>query len=186
MFAKFKHWLSYRTVPTEITFQSQMVTVHQQRLKIRRATSKDVSRMVAIERVIFGTPPWSAASFDLELSRQRDRLYLVVINDCAELVGYAGCSFNWYRRVSHITNIAVDPASQNQGIGTILITTLQQVSRNDGIDEMSLEVRASNLRARELYERMGFRQSKIKRGYYLDDREDAVEMKVNLKNKGEK
>lgn len=184
MFAKFKRWLTGRTNPLIIDFVPQMITLNRQTLTVRRAISHDIVRMVEIERTIFGTPPWSAAAFELELSRHRDRLYLVIVAHDERPIAYAGCSFNWYHHESHITNIAVDPVIQDQGLGTILITTLQHYSYQQGMQWMSLEVRASNLAARQLYERLGFRQSKIKHGYYLDDREDAVEMKVKLTNKG--
>lgn len=180
MFVKFKRWLRGHSSPSSLHFSPQSLVIGNQRFVMRTAIAKDVSKMVQIEQDIFGTPPWGAAAFELELSRQRDRLYLVVLNERDQLVGYAGCSFNWFHSESHITNIAIEPAFQNLGIGTALIRTLQEYSRAQGILSMSLEVRASNLSARQLYERLGFRQHQLKRGYYLDDREDAVEMKLKL------
>ena len=50
---------------------------------------------------------------------------------------------------------------------------------------MTLEVRIHNLRARKLYERLGFHQTNIKSHYYIDNREDAVEMEVKLQSRGE-
>ncbi len=183
MFGKFKRWFNGET-NHQLKFDSQLIQIHGHQYLLRRATNQDVPAMVEIERQNFGTPPWSANAFELELSRFRDRLYLVMTYD-SQVVGYIGASFNWYHRESHITNIAVLPSYHSQGVGEHLIRALFQASTRVGMTAMSLEVRVSNTRAQQLYQRLGFHQSKLKRRYYIDDHEDAWEMKVDLRSEEE-
>ena len=183
MFGKFKRWLQGET-SHQLTFHSQLVKIRGRQYLLRQVNSGDVPAMVEIERQNFGTPPWSANAFELEISRERDRLYLVMTYD-SQVIGYVGCSFNWYHRESHITNIAVLPAYQSQGVGEQLIRALLRVSRQTGMTTISLEVRASNARAQHLYQRLGFRQLQLKHRYYLDDHEDAWEMNAKIQSKEE-
>lgn len=183
MFGKFKRWFRGDGAH-QLAVDPQLLAIHGHQYLLRRATNQDVSAMVEIERQNFGKPPWSANAFELELSRVRDRLYLVMAYD-SQIVGYIGSSFNWYHHESHITNIAVLPAYQSQGIGKQLIQTLFRMSSQVGMATVSLEVRVSNTQAQRLYQRLGFRQSRLKRHYYLDDHEDAWEMNVKLRNEEE-
>lgn len=184
MFAKFKAWLSHNQREEKLTYQKQVTLINGRQFVVRQAAFSDISSIVKIEELIYGVAPWNASSFQIELERKYDRLYLVVVYD-GQLVGYAGCSFNRYKHESHITNIGVSPAYQGQGIGTKLIKTLKDYSSQRGYSQMTLEVRVHNLRARKLYERLGFYQVKIKPHYYIDDREDAIEMEAKLQGKGE-
>ena len=45
---------------------------------------------------------------------------------------------------------------------------------------MTLEVRVSNIRARKLYERLGFKSAGLRKGYYVDNHEDAIIMWKDL------
>lgn len=79
-------------------------------------------------------------------------------------------------------NIAVDPAWQRQGLGKQLLTHLIEAMEAKGILTLWLEVRASNLGARALYEHLGFNEVTLRRNYYptADGREDAIIMALPL------
>lgn len=77
---------------------------------------------------------------------------------------------------AHITNIAVREQYQRQGIGELLLIATIDLSRELQAETMTLEVRESNEIAQNLYSKYGFKQTGIRRGYYLDNREDAIIM----------
>ena len=89
------------------------------------------------------------------------------------LVGYLVCSR--YDTVWHVMNVAVDDRLLREGIATVLIEDLFATLDQPGA-RYTLEVRTSNTPAIELYERFGFRSAGRRRGYYHDNREDAVIM----------
>lgn len=181
MFEKFKEWchLPGSHPRPKLDFSRRVVLIAGHQYVVRMLKEQDIHSIVEIERAIYGQAPWSYAAFQLELRRPQDRLYLAVLSD-DQVVGFVGMAFDWYKLDLHITNIGVTPGYQNKGIGTYLITTAINFARLLKLHSLSLEVRVHNLAARKLYERLGFREHKLKRRYYLDDHEDAVDMKMNL------
>ena len=76
----------------------------------------------------------------------------------------------------HVMNIAVDPDFRRHGIATALLEQLFELTDDGGRRGYTLEVRVSNDGAIKLYERLGFTARGIRRGYYTDNREDALIM----------
>ena len=74
-----------------------------------------------------------------------------------------------------ITNIAVDPEYRREGLGGKMLELLANVSRDRGMESITLEVRASNIPAISLYEKYGFERSGLRKRYYKDN-EDAILM----------
>ena len=139
-------------------------------LEIRPLAYADLPQVIAIERRAFPTP-WSLAMFVLELSKPSG-ICLAALED-GVIVGYLVCSR--YDTVWHLMNVAVEPARQRQGIASSLLVRLfEQADRPN--EQYTLEVRASNDGAIRLYERFGFRGAGRRRGYYHDNREDALIM----------
>ncbi|MGD0796019.1 MAG: ribosomal protein S18-alanine N-acetyltransferase [Dehalococcoidales bacterium] len=90
------------------------------------------------------------------------------------IVGFSGI---WMMAdEAHITNIAVRQPYQGKGIGGMLLIATIDMAWELKASLLTLEVRASNLTAQQLYSRYGFKQTGLRRGYYLDNREDAVIM----------
>jgi len=83
---------------------------------------------------------------------------------------------------AHITNIAVREQYQRQGIGELLLVSTIDLSREQQAEMMTLEVRESNKIAQNLYSKYGFKQTGMRRGYYLDNREDAIIMSTESIN----
>jgi ribosomal-protein-alanine N-acetyltransferase len=82
----------------------------------------------------------------------------------------------------HLLNITVAPQCQGQGWGRVLLDALALWARAQGAQWLWLEVRASNLRAQEIYLRYGYRRVGERKGYYpaLVGREDAIGMSYKL------
>ena len=94
-------------------------------------------------------------------------------DETGALVGYAIISR--YVDAWHVMNVAVAPDWRRRGIASALLERLFGVTAGDGRG-YTLEVRVSNTDAIRLYERLGFRSRGIRRGYYTDNREDALIM----------
>jgi ribosomal-protein-alanine N-acetyltransferase len=91
-----------------------------------------------------------------------------------ELCGYLIVSR--YVDAWHVMNIAVDPDHRGRGIATMLLERLFELTADDARRGYTLEVRVSNATAIALYERLAFESRGIRRGYYTDNREDALIM----------
>jgi ribosomal-protein-alanine N-acetyltransferase len=139
-------------------------------LTIRRLTYADLPQVVAIERRAFPAP-WSLAMFVLELSRPGG-VCLVAVRQ-SRVVGYEICSR--YDTVWHLMDIAVDPDRRREGIARALIRSLLDRLPSDQ-EQVTLEVRRSNLGAIALYESFGFKTAGVRRRYYSDNGEDALIM----------
>jgi [ribosomal protein S18]-alanine N-acetyltransferase len=77
---------------------------------------------------------------------------------------------------AHITNIAVREAYRGRGLGELLLIAVADLSVSLGACILTLEVRVSNTVAQNLYLKYGFVKTGLRKGYYLDNREDAVIM----------
>jgi ribosomal-protein-alanine N-acetyltransferase len=139
-------------------------------LEIRRLTYADLPQVIAIERRAFPTP-WSLAMFVLELSKPSG-ICLAAVRD-GRVVGYLVCSR--YDTVWHVMNVAVHDGMRRERIATALLERLFERADAPG-EQYTLEVRTSNAPAIALYERFGFRSAGLRRGYYHDNKEDAVIM----------
>ena len=139
-------------------------------LQIRRLAYADLPQVIAIERRAFPTP-WSFAMFVLELSKASG-ICLAALRG-GRVVGYLVCSR--YDRVWHLMNIAVDDRLRRRGTASALLTCLFAEADAEGA-RYTLEVRTSNADAIAMYERFGFTPAGRRRGYYHDNREDALIM----------
>ena len=144
-----------------------------QHVTIRPLGYADLPQVIAIERRAFPTP-WSLAMFVLELSKPSSVCLAAVDAGRSDevLVGYLICSR--YADIWHLMNIAVDPPSLRQGIGSALIERLLEVAGPS--QPYTLEVRPSNPAAIALYERFGFVPAGTRPRYYADTGEDALVM----------
>ena len=79
---------------------------------------------------------------------------------------------------AHIINIAVWEDHRRQGIGELLLISITDLATELNASIITLEVRASNTVAQSLYHKYGFSQVGIRKGYYTDNREDAVLMSI--------
>lgn len=142
------------------------------RVALRPMTVEDIPRVLEIEQASFRTP-WPADAYSHELKENRLATYIVA-NFEDRLVAYAGM---WViLDEAHITTIAVEPNFRGQHIGERLLVGLIDAGVERGARWMTLEVRKSNLPAQALYRKYGFREIGTRKGYYSDNREDAIVM----------
>ena len=90
------------------------------------------------------------------------------------IVGFTG--FWIMADEAHVTNIAVRELHRRQGIGELLLISSIDLATELNARIITLEVRASNTAAQNLYHKYGFTQTGVRRGYYTDNKEDAVLM----------
>jgi [ribosomal protein S18]-alanine N-acetyltransferase len=141
-------------------------------VELRRLEHGDLDVVEAIERESYPTP-WSRSMFDAEL-RKPSSLAIGAFTDGDELVGYAFVSR--YVDAWHVMNVAVANAYRRRGIASALLERMFEVTGTDPRRGYTLEVRVSNLGAIRLYEQLGFEARGMRRGYYTDNREDALIM----------
>jgi ribosomal-protein-alanine N-acetyltransferase len=140
-------------------------------IEVRRLQLRDLAAIEEIERSSYPTP-WSRSMFAGELAKPSS----ICLGAFAErrLVGYLIVSR--YVDAWHVMNVAVAPADRRSGIASTLLGELFELTREDDRRGYTLEVRVSNAGAIALYERMGFETRGVRRGYYTDNREDALIM----------
>jgi ribosomal-protein-alanine N-acetyltransferase len=145
-------------------------------VQIRPMMEADLSEVASIEQLSYAFP-WSENIF-------RDCLrvgYICRALDLAgRIIGYGVMSLG--AGEAHILNVCVRDEFRNLGFGRRLLEHLLERALSSGVGEAFLEVRPSNLSAIRLYQRLGFEQIGIRRGYYQapDGREDAIVLKREL------
>lgn len=131
-----------------------------------------IDDVVEIEKLSFKTP-WSHEAFTYELNSNKCARYRVIING-ERVVAYGGM---WIMiDEAHITNIAVHPDFRGMGIGDRLLGDMVEYAKSEGATSMTLEVRKSNAPAIGLYDKYGFCEVAVRKGYYQDTGEDAIIM----------
>ena len=101
-----------------------------------------------------------------------DILSLVPVE--GDIVGYIGMYFSLDE--GEITNVAVDSRMRRRGVGEMLVKAMQKEAGQRGISSIVLEVRISNENAIRLYERNGFVNQGVRKGFYELPKEDAYIM----------
>ena len=140
-------------------------------LHIRELDLGDLSAIESIEVRAYPTP-WSRSMFASELAKPTS--ICLGAFEGSDLLGYVINSR--YVDAWHVMNVAVDPDHRRRGIATTLLERLFELTRDDERRGYTLEVRISNEDAIRLYERLGFEPRGIRRGYYTDNKEDALIM----------
>jgi ribosomal-protein-alanine N-acetyltransferase len=147
-------------------------------VSIRRMTLADIDSVVKIDRASFSMP-WSARFYRSELN-DNPAAYLHVIESGdkeREVVGYLG--FWFIVDEAHISTFAVHPQYRRRGFGRALLEHALGQAAALGAEVVSLEVRASNHTAAVIYESFGFRVTRRNQGYYQDNGEEALFMRLD-------
>ncbi len=143
-----------------------------------------------IERASYPAP-WSESVFINEMTSGNSVAIVALAGDTGE-TGEAGDTGETGRKVAgylvgwivadqvHIANIAVAAGHRRRGAGILMMNWLLEESVRRGCVSSSLEVRESNLAARAMYTRLGYRAVAIRKAYYSNPREDAVVMLKTL------
>ena len=144
-------------------------------LVIEQMGSRHLDDVLAIERRSYSIP-WSSNSFKNEMYNQYSIALAALLG--GSVVGYILASYRFHE--GHILNVTVHHEHARKGIGTHLLQLAMEMLKERQCTVAYLEVRASNLAARQLYEKMGFQEFGRRKAYYIDPFEDAVLMTAKL------
>jgi [ribosomal protein S18]-alanine N-acetyltransferase len=142
-------------------------------LRFRPLELRDLSSIDGIERRSYPTP-WSRSMFAGEIAKPSSICLGAFDAETDVLLGYLIISR--YVDAWHVMNVAVEPEHRRRGIASALLDRLFELTAEDAQRGYTLEVRVSNTQAIALYEQLGFQARGIRRGYYTDNREDALIM----------
>ena len=142
-------------------------------VELRKLELRDLDAIERIERESYPTP-WSRSMFASELAKPSSLSLGAFDAEGGDLVGYLIISR--YVDAWHVMNVAVTPRFRRRGIARLLLDRLFEVTATDERRGYTLEVRVSNEGAIELYGKLGFKPRGVRRGYYTDNREDALIM----------
>lgn len=144
-------------------------------MEIRRMTLEDLPAVVALDTLSF-TLPWPERSFRFELTdNPASRCWVAELDD-----RIVGMIVAWLLvDEAHIATLATHPEHRRQGIARNLLTYALRYMSKEGAVTSFLEVRESNLAAREMYRRFGYEEVGRRKRYYKDNGEDAILMTLN-------
>ena len=138
---------------------------------IRIATPDDIPAVRELASQSPEAAQWSEQHYDALAAGEASRLAFVA-EEHAETLGFL---------VAHeiagefeLENIAVAGHARRRGVGRALLAELVKTAVRQGVRAIHLEVRGQNRAARALYERLGFVQSGVRRGYYDCPADDAI------------
>lgn len=143
------------------------------KVDFRRLEMRDLNAVEVIERASYPTP-WSRSMFAGELAKPSSISLGAFHPETNELLGYLIISR--YVDAWHVMNLAVAPDHRRRRIAASLLERLFELTTGESRRGYTLEVRVSNDVAIKLYEQAGFKARGIRRGYYTDNREDALIM----------
>ena len=151
----------------------------QSTIRLREMKRADMPAIILLERELFPEDAWTPEMFAAEFAQPPARRLYLVAEAGNALIGYAGMMFAGGSQADVVT-LAVAPARWGEGTGTALLMALVDEAVKRGYQEVLLEVRKDNPRARRLYLRHGFAEVGIRRGYYQPSGVDAVVMRKVL------
>ena len=135
---------------------------------IEQMKSCHVTQVAQLEKICF-SDPWSEKSVASELENKL-AFWLVAV-DGDTVAGYVGSQT--VCEETDMMNVAVHPDYRRQGIAEALIVSLLEHLKEQGSHSLTLEVRASNVPAISLYEKLGFAEVGRRKNYYRNPKEDA-------------
>ena len=141
-------------------------------VKLRKEHLPDLTKL---ELEIFGTDAWSAEALAFLLT---DRATGWCMEEDGHAVAYGGMLYA--PDEGQILNLGVDKAYRRRGFAQAILGALEQDARAHGAKALFLEVRASNLPAIRLYEKVGFCAVGRRPGFYRAPTEDALVMQKEL------
>lgn len=133
-------------------------------------------QIAELERECF-SEPWSEKAL-LESMQAGTKFFAVC--QASTVLGYVGIST--VLDEGYITNVAVTKSARRQGVASLLMHRLSVLARENSLSFISLEVRASNDSARALYQKFGYRDEGLRKGFYRNPTEDAVIMTKRFEN----
>ena len=140
-----------------------------------RLGKADIRQVLTLEKQCFSCP-WNEKQFNLAFDQQIFNIF--GLREQRRLLAYL--SLYHTGEEMEILNLAVAPERRRQGLGERLLGLVMKIGRNMGIAQVFLEVRESNIAARNLYAKFGFKQLGVRSKYYPDNGEDALVLGADL------
>lgn len=138
----------------------------------RDASIEDIDGIVIIENLSFSSP-WTKEAFYNEFTLNKCAKYKVVVKN-GMVIAYGGA---WMMiDEAHITNIAVHPEFRGEGYGDLIMNAIIESAKENTMQSMTLEVRARNITAINLYKKYDFIDVAIRKEYYQNPDDDAIIM----------
>ncbi len=136
---------------------------------VREMTREDIDAVVGVDNAAF-SDTWKEATFCEEIEKDYAHYFVCETDD--EIIGYAGiwCIYE----TAELIRIATVPEFRKRGIAKELMHKILECAKACGCERMMLEVRRSNSPAQMLYEKFGFNEISVRKGYY--NGEDAIIM----------
>jgi ribosomal-protein-alanine N-acetyltransferase len=134
-----------------------------------------LQKILEVEELSFPSP-WSVHALKSEIENPISHLWALIMGKV--LSGYI--CFWMFDREIQLINVAIHPHDRGKGLGHYLLKEMIETGISEGMQQIWLEVRPSNLVAKGLYERLGFEEAYRRPGYYPDTHEDAIVMGLNL------
>ncbi len=152
-------------------------------VQIRTMVRADIPAVARIESTV-SPEPWSVALFEGEFDVDPATRHWLVAetgdpHGAGPVIGFAGMMLVEASGEGHVMNVAIDSGARRRGIGRRLCRALFDHAAAEGFDALTLEVRASNQPAIELYRHLGFAPVGVRPGYYSNadrTREDGLIM----------
>lgn len=118
--------------------------------------------------------PWTLDSITNELNNPLAKYIIAEDLETNEVIGFVGI---WIiAGEGDITNIAVNPNYRKHGVASNLLLNLLDICKSLNCNDITLEVRESNIPAQNLYKKFDFKEEGIRKGYYSDNGENAIIM----------
>lgn len=145
-------------------------------------TFDDLEDVLRIEKLSFPSP-WPRSQFEKEIKNQFSNKFTAKIAHDGKKTVAAYIIFWVAANEAHILNIATHPDFRRRGIAKRFIVFALGRLEEAGVEEVFLEVRRSNIHAQNMYKGFGFHEIGIRKGYYGDNKEDAIVMALTLEEK---
>ena len=145
-------------------------------MTVSKMTSKEIAAVAALDQELFSKESWSEADFEASLT-DPNRFFWVAMEE-RTLLGFCGISQSFEQ--GDLLTIGVCSKQRGRGIGSILLRQAIETFQEQGGKDLFLEVRASNTAAKALYEKFGFRQIGIRKGYYQQPAEDGLVYRLEV------
>ncbi len=138
---------------------------------IEKMTYEHLHRVLEIEQDSF-THPWNEEAFLSEIKKENSHCYVALQNN--EVIGYA--VMTTVLDEGDLLLISVEKSHRRKGVANALFSKFCDIAKENKLSFITLEVRASNLGAKALYEKLGFEYVSVRKNYYSNPVEDAVLM----------
>lgn len=145
-------------------------------MTVSKLTMREIPAVAALDRALFSKESWSEADFETSLV-DPTRFFWVAMEE-ETLLGFCGLSQSLEQ--GDILNIGVCPDQRGKGIGSVLLQQAITAFKDQGGKELFLEVRASNVAAKALYEKFGFCRIGIRKNYYQQPAEDGLVYRLEV------